>query len=189
MMTNDTSANKKDQGESIFGCLPQSRYEWRHHPLPARFLGTKDHAALLGDQHYIFFNPSISEVLCTSTAEALAMGKYVIIPQHPSNEFFYQFKPNCLTYRTLDECIKQLQWALTEAPPPEKLPNVDEFTWEAATQRLFHASTITKKETEDWFTDGKRETDERIAWLHLEAAEKGKWLKELLLSTMDKTTT
>jgi hypothetical protein len=62
---------------------PKSRYELRRYPIPARFLGTKDHA-LLRDvpAHKIFINLSITEVLCTTTAEALAMGKFVIIPNH-----------------------------------------------------------------------------------------------------------
>jgi len=62
---------------------PKSRYELRRHSVPARFLGVKDHA-LLRDmpQHKIFINLSITEVLCTTTAEALAMRKFVIIPEH-----------------------------------------------------------------------------------------------------------
>ena len=62
---------------------PKSRYELRRQSIPARFLGVKDHA-LLRDipEHKIFVNLSITEVLCTTTAEAMAMGKFVVIPEH-----------------------------------------------------------------------------------------------------------
>lgn len=63
--------------------LPRSKYELRQHPIPARFLGLIDHVVIRDMPKYkIFLNLSESEVLCTTTAEALAMGKWIIIPNH-----------------------------------------------------------------------------------------------------------
>lgn len=66
--------------------LPKSTYELlRKKPIPATFRGRVDHA-LLKENQKIFVNPSLTEVLCTTSAEALAMGKFVILPVHPVSQ-------------------------------------------------------------------------------------------------------
>lgn len=108
------------------------------------FHGPVDHAEL-SFTHKIFVNPSISEVLCTTSAEALAMGKFVILPSHPSNDFFAQF-PNCLTYASEEEFVGNLYYALTHAPEPMSEEYTHALTWEAACERLEAASCIPVEE-------------------------------------------
>jgi digalactosyldiacylglycerol synthase len=115
-------------------------------PLPVQFKGRVDHAALDASRdgcYKIFVNPSVSEVLCTVTAEALAMGKFVVIPRHASNTFFEQF-PNCLLYESQAEFCAQLQYALSHQPTI--LPDRSALTWEAATDRLIRAASISHRE-------------------------------------------
>lgn len=73
--------------------------------LNVTFFPATDHAELGG--YKIFVNPSQSEVLCTTVAEALAMGKFAIIAEHASNEFFYQF-PNALKFKDQEEFNEQV---------------------------------------------------------------------------------
>jgi digalactosyldiacylglycerol synthase len=47
--------------------MPKSRYEFRKEAIPASFPGRMDHALLTS--YKIFINPSVTEVLCTTTAE------------------------------------------------------------------------------------------------------------------------
>lgn len=87
----------------------------------------------------LFINCSESEHLCTTTAEALAMQKWVIIPRHPSNEFFYQFQ-NCLVYENRPEFKRHFLYALAHEPKYD--PNTAKLSWEAATQRLLKRMAI-----------------------------------------------
>ena len=146
--------------------LPKSFYELRKQPIPAAFPGRVDHAELK-NHHKIFVNPSVSEVLCTTTAEALAMNKFAIIPVHPSNQFFLQF-PNCLAYRNQYEFVANLQWALTHDPVPLTEELAREFTWEAATDRFLQSAAITHREAHQREMLGRSKMDERIAWFHNE---------------------
>ncbi len=78
-------------------------------------------------------NPSLSEVLCTTTAEALAMGKFVVLPEHPSNTFFKPFK-NALFYRNEAEAIALIR--STERTKPQKDPALPTLMWSQANERL-----------------------------------------------------
>lgn len=61
----------------------RARFKWRLTPIPARFLGVLDHVQVRDiPEQQVFLNMSITEVLCTTSAEALAMNKFVILPKH-----------------------------------------------------------------------------------------------------------
>ena len=106
--------------------------------LDISFFGATDHASPRLREYKVFINPSESEVLSTTTAEALAMGKFVVIQKHPSNDFFLQFR-NTLVYETPDEFLQQLAHALATNPAPLSAQERHALSWEGATDRFLHA--------------------------------------------------
>mmetsp|Transcript_21657 Transcript_21657/g.39755 ORF Transcript_21657/g.39755 Transcript_21657/m.39755 type:complete len:155 (+) Transcript_21657:168-632(+) len=71
----------------------------RRHRLPAQFLGKSDHSSLASDEYSILINPSLTEVLSTTTTEAIAMGKWAVIPSLPYNSFCVQFPKRIMILR------------------------------------------------------------------------------------------
>ncbi|KAL5215713.1 hypothetical protein ABZP36_007114 [Zizania latifolia] len=111
--------------------------------LNLNFFKGRDHADCSLHGYKVFINPSVSDVLCTATAEALAMGKFVICADHPSNEFFKSF-PNCLTYKTSEEFVAQVKEAMASEPSPLNPEQTYNLSWEAATERFMECSDLDK---------------------------------------------
>lgn len=111
--------------------------------LNVNFMKGRDHADDSLHSYKVFINPSISDVLCTATAEALAMGKFVVCADHPSNEFFQAF-PNCLTYKTSEDFVTKVKEAMTGEPQPLTPEEQYKLSWEAATQRFIEYSDLDK---------------------------------------------
>uniref|UniRef100_A0A0D3HIG8 Digalactosyldiacylglycerol synthase 1, chloroplastic n=1 Tax=Oryza barthii TaxID=65489 RepID=A0A0D3HIG8_9ORYZ len=103
----------------------------------------RDHADDSLHGYKVFINPSISDVLCTATAEALAMGKFVVCADHPSNDFFRSF-PNCLTYKTSEDFVVKVKEAMARDPQPLTPEQRYNLSWEAATQRFMEHSELDK---------------------------------------------
>mmetsp|Transcript_17970 Transcript_17970/g.26930 ORF Transcript_17970/g.26930 Transcript_17970/m.26930 type:complete len:684 (-) Transcript_17970:297-2348(-) len=104
------------------------------------FFPAIDHTQL--KDYKTMINPSTSEVLCTTTAEALAMGKFVICPRHESNAFFRQF-PNCLMYSTPAEFRNRVNFAMEREPQPLSKYHYELLTWKGATDRFIKAARVT----------------------------------------------
>jgi digalactosyldiacylglycerol synthase len=65
----------------------------------------------------VFINASTSDVVATTSIEALAMGKWLICAEHACNSFVSTFS-NCLVYRSSSEFSLHLEHALNNEPKP-----------------------------------------------------------------------
>lgn len=82
---------------------------------PVTFMGPSFSPWLDIEPYRVFFNPSLSEVLCTTTAEALVAGRHVVIPACPANTPFYDL-PNVHVYQDESGIEDALKAALASLP-------------------------------------------------------------------------
>ncbi len=101
---------------------------------PVRFLGPSGSPWTVLPDYRVFFNPSLSEVLCTATADALVAGRHVVLPDCPANEPFLRY-PNAHGYRTPEEAVRAMQTALATQPEPPTAIRHD-FDWQNACRTL-----------------------------------------------------
>ena len=110
----------------------------RERELPIQFLGPKDHLSTEMAEYRVFVNPSTSDVVATTSAEALAMGKWLLVPKHPCNSFFEENFRNCLVYNSAAEFSELIVHATTTDPHKLSKEEMYSLSWECATQRFLH---------------------------------------------------
>jgi digalactosyldiacylglycerol synthase len=121
--------------------LPALRAAAAARALPLAFHGPRDHLDARMHDYRVLVNPSTSDVVATTTAEALAMGKWVVVADLPCNAWFGGFR-NTLRYRTPAEFAGALRHALAHDPHPVTADEAAALSWEAATQRFLDAAEL-----------------------------------------------
>ena len=117
--------------------------------IPLRMYAGRDHGDPAFRKYKVMVNTSMSEVVCTCAAEALAMGKFVVCADHPSNEFFKQFS-NCLIFDPArpEDFREKLQYALKHEPRALSEAERHALSWEAATDRFLNVASTEVREAQ-----------------------------------------
>jgi digalactosyldiacylglycerol synthase len=130
--------------------------------LPISFHGPKDHLSEEMVAYRVFVNPSTSDVVATTSAEALAMGKWLLVPRHPCNVFFESFR-NCLIYESPREFSEKLVHAATNNPHPLDAAEIGMLTWQNATDRFLFCCSDTNMERSKKL--GLRRVASKTSWM------------------------
>ena len=85
--------------------------------LPRPFSDALGKSTLRALRPQVFINASTSDVVATTSMEALAMGKWLICARHPCNAFVSGFA-NALVYTTPAQFAEHLRHALKAEPRP-----------------------------------------------------------------------
>ena len=91
------------------------------------------HKTLASYKTYI--SCSVTEGYCAVHTEAIAMGKFVIIARHPSNEFFYGYD-NVLLFDNPQEFAQCIEYTLNNEPTPLSKEELEKLSWKKATKIL-----------------------------------------------------
>eukprot|EP00930_Biecheleria_cincta_P071225 TRINITY_DN58738_c0_g1_i1.p1 TRINITY_DN58738_c0_g1~~TRINITY_DN58738_c0_g1_i1.p1 ORF type:complete len:654 (-),score=86.08 TRINITY_DN58738_c0_g1_i1:176-2137(-) len=114
-------------------------------PLTQLYPGV-DHADKCFENYKVLVNPSTTEMLCTVTMEALAMGKRVVIPDHPSNRFFKTNFPDRCSFFVPGDAVSfaDALHAALACDGPQALPAESQrvLSWDAALERLCDAAQV-----------------------------------------------
>ena len=100
-----------------------------------------DHAGSEIQRYKVYVNASVSEVVCTATAEALAMGKTVVIIKHDSNKFFESFR-NCHVFQTAEQFSSIIDQVSKKNPLPLSRQELFRLSWKAATNRFYDSCLV-----------------------------------------------
>lgn len=110
-----------------------------------QFFSKRDHLHASLQAYQIFINASTSDVVATTSLEALALGKWLLCAKHPCNAFPARFR-NCLTHTCPQEFSANLKHAQSHPPHPLSDTELRDLGWEAATERLLEAAEVPARE-------------------------------------------
>lgn len=95
-----------------------------------RFMGQVEQPWSILAPYRLFINPSLSEVLCTATAEALCAGRHVVMPRCAANDAF-EGLANAHFYDDRAGALSSIATAMKQDPEPPTAARAA-FDWSAA---------------------------------------------------------